>query len=633
MTAPDRKIGRHHIAFYRGWLHGLDLRVLSDRYLETGLDLRLAKNTLVWIRDTVRQAALRNGKLGEARLLRTSLALPANVGSLTYPSLEDYQAEKDPTGFYGEDDLIRLYLETYPQAADKQAQHRRRLVGRQIAALIWIERLLVTEPAGEDLISAWFDRAISDRLVLAGMVTIGAVMERIRAKGYRWWITVPRLGEKGAARIIHWLHGYESSLGVIPQQALMPMRSISVSTLIGQRPRQTAIVPMETLRVPGDLDGARGSNRFPGSPRIEATNDHQAILAWLATKSGSQNTQRAYRREAERVVLWAVIERGKGLSDLNVEDCAAYRDWLASLGRVQPDQWLFRLPQENWIAPRNTPRFSSDWRPFDGALSASSVKHALTILGGLFEWLVSVQYCAFNPWGAIGKSLARTDDVPGDVELTRVFSEGQWQFLMDFTRRLPDNALSRRLCFVLPLAQSTGLRLSELVDAQTGRIYTMILREGIGVRWMLKVRGKGNKWRAVPLTDGIVELLRDYLAYRGLASDPLAAPPETPFIPHAAANKPVSPSGLYKALRALFNEAAGALLQAGKNQEAKGFERATAHWLRHTCGSHLGSTGVPVNLIQKLLGHASVATTSIYTETDDESLWKEMAALEASDAG
>jgi site-specific recombinase XerD len=57
---------------------------------------------------------------------------------------------------------------------------------------------------------------------------------------------------------------------------------------------------------------------------------------------------------------------------------------------------------------------------------------------------------------------------------------------------------------------------------------------------------------------------------------------------------------------------------------AKAFRRATVHWLRHTCGAHLASSGVPVNLVQKLLGHASLATTSIYTATDDEGLWAEI---------
>ena len=52
------------------------------------------------------------------------------------------------------------------------------------------------------------------------------------------------------------------------------------------------------------------------------------------------------------------------------------------------------------------------------------------------------------------------------------------------------------------------------------------------------------------------------------------------------------------------------------------------HPFGHSCGSHLGSSGVPVNLIQKLLGHASVATTSIYTESDEERLWLEVADRE-----
>ena len=39
MANLDRKLGRHHLAFYRGWLQGLALKTLADRYLETGLDL------------------------------------------------------------------------------------------------------------------------------------------------------------------------------------------------------------------------------------------------------------------------------------------------------------------------------------------------------------------------------------------------------------------------------------------------------------------------------------------------------------------------------------------------------------------------------------------------------------------
>lgn len=632
MPQVERKVGRHHLALYRGWLQGLDLKALADRYLETGLDLRLAKATLIWLRDTLSQAALRHGHRGEARLLRLHLAPGQQAKALPCLSLDDFRAEHDPGGFYREDELIALYLDAFPEARDKRGRQRQRLIDRQLAALVWIERLLVTDPVPADPVSAWFDQPVADRLILAGIPTVGALLERIRRRGYRWWVTVPKLGEKRANRIVAWLRGYESSLGALPGHALAPVRTQPVLDLIRARNRETAIVPMEAFVVPEALAGATGSNRHPGQPRIQAVNDLQAIQSWLATKSGSSNTERAYRKESERLLLWAVIERRNALSDLTVDDCAAYRDWLSALGRGSPEHWPFRVSESDWIGKRNTPRFSPAWRPFDGPLSAASVRQALTIVSGLFEWLVRVQYCAFNPWDAVGKKLAPQEDAPADIELTRVFSQAQWRYLTHHVDLLPRDAHSHRLRFVLPFAYATGLRLSELVDAKIGRLYTMPLRDSLGVRWMLKVRGKGGKWRAVPIPEGVLIALGEYLTHRGLAPDPLANLPETPLIARLDGNAPVSPSSLYKALRTLFQGAADALRAEGLVQEAKDFDRATVHWLRHTRGNHLGLAGVPPNLIQKLLGHASLATTSIYTESDEERVWQELADLEAADA-
>lgn len=632
MANPERKLGRHHLALYRGWLQGVPLKTLADRYLETGLDLRLAKTTLTWIGDTIRQAALRNGKHGEARLLRLSLAAGPESPTPEIPTLDDFQADLDPSGFYTEAELIRLFLESYPQAGDKKSRQRQKLMSRQIEALVWIENLLATDPVIDDLVSAWFDPVVANRLMLADIPTIGALLDRVRRKGYRWWLTVPKLGEKGASRIVQWLRGYESTLGELPDHSLSPLRTLALPRLLQQRDTQTAIVPIESLAVPDSIDGGTGSNRWPGPPRINACNDHQAIHAWLATKSGNSNTQRAYRKEAERMLLWAVIEQGKALSDMTVDDCAKYRDWLSFLGRTDPADWTFRIAQSAWIAPRNTQRFSPDWRPFDGALSASSVKHSITIVSGLFEWLVRVQYCAFNPWDGVGKSLSKSKDEPEDVELTRVFSSGQWEFLMSHLASMELTDHTRRLQFALPFAYATGLRLSELVDATLGRLYTMPVRNGTGVRWMLKVLGKGAKWRAVPIPERILILLAQYLEHRNLDPDPQANPVDTPLLARINGTEPLSASGLYKAFRGFFQEAALALHALGKKHEASAFEHASVHWLRHTCGSHMGSSGVPVNLIQKLLGHASVATTSIYTESDSERLWQEVTDLEESRA-
>ena len=112
-----RKLGRHHLAFYRGWLQGMDIKRAADRYLESGLDLRLARATLTWIQQTLAMAARRHGRFGQARLLRMPLGtLPdAQRSTSALPSLETFRAEHDPGDFYSEKELSARYVVAYPQ--------------------------------------------------------------------------------------------------------------------------------------------------------------------------------------------------------------------------------------------------------------------------------------------------------------------------------------------------------------------------------------------------------------------------------------------------------------------------------------------------------------------------------------
>lgn len=106
-----------------------------------------------------------------------------------------------------------------------------------------------------------------------------------------------------------------------------------------------------------------------------ADNDYETVQAWLALHESSA-THRTYRKEAERLILWAIVERQRPLSSLTTEDAVAYHTFLR-----RP------TPRERWVgAPR--PRSSPDWRPFTGALSA-----------------LSGSPCAVHPWGV------RVDDV------------------------------------------------------------------------------------------------------------------------------------------------------------------------------------------------------------------------------
>ncbi|MFA7400114.1 MAG: site-specific integrase [Sideroxydans sp.] len=93
--------------------------------------------------------------------------------------------------------------------------------------------------------------------------------------------------------------------------------------------------------------------------------------------------------------------------------------------------------------------------------------------------------------------------------------------------------------------------------------------------------------------------------------DIFSNPPETPLIASQTDAGPVTTSALSKSLDTFFEAIAQALKAEGKHIEATAFERATVHWLRHTCGSHLALSGAPLNVVQRLLGHSSLQTTRL----------------------
>lgn len=114
--------------------------------------------------------------------------------------------------------------------------------------------------------------------------------------------------------------------------------------------------PWERIVVPVELDGAMGENRAPRpSCPLRANTNYEASA-----------TRRAYRGEAERLMLWAVVERGVALS---TEDAMAYRAFLHH-----------PAPRARWIVPA-APRSSPLWRPFTGGLSPRSTAYALPVLG------------------------------------------------------------------------------------------------------------------------------------------------------------------------------------------------------------------------------------------------------------
>lgn len=105
--------------------------------------------------------------------------------------------------------------------------------------------------------------------------------------------------------------------------------------------------------MPVDLAGATGRNRATGGlPQISAQNDLEAIACWLAEFVDTPTTFRNYRKEADRLVLWATQERGLAISGLTREDLRA--DQARSL--------RIRFREKSGVAVA-APRTNADWDP------------------------------------------------------------------------------------------------------------------------------------------------------------------------------------------------------------------------------------------------------------------------------
>ena len=160
----------------------------------------------------------------------------------------------------------------------------------------------------------------------------------------------------------------------------------------------------------------------------------------------------------------------------------------------------------------------------------------------------------------------------------------------------PDKPVGIRDRAILELLYGCGLRVSELTGLDTDRLDL----PGLQVR----VIGKGNRERRVPMGDEARERLHRYLA----------GPRATWTAGHPSAAVFVSQRG-----RRLARESVWRLVRSWA--AAAGVEaRVTPHTFRHSFATHLLEGGADLRVVQTLLGHASISTTQLYTHLTGERL-------------
>ena len=596
-------LGRHHFAFFRGYLDGLDLRQLWKRYIEPSMaeptgstdtnDVRTARALVSWISEQLVVAARRTGIGSAARVLRMSPEKLAAPRGHDVPELKEFQETRDPHQMFSEQELLELFEEEYGNVASdsrRRAKRNKRLRARQLAILNQLEAQVGADPRLSDGVDGWLDPAIAKRLIAANILSLDELVKVIDGYGFRWYTKVPRVGVNAAQYIVEWLLLPETAeaLGVtLSIRSIRPRNSISKS-MLPALPCRSDIVPIEQFKVPHGLDGAFGTNRGQHSS-LGVRNDVEAINAWLARSKPGSHTARVYRKESERFVLWSVLEAGKAISSLTVEDCIAYREFLCRLGLDTEEAWTqrFRIRQDRWIGQRGIDRFSTRWRPFEGPLSPSSQKTALVILQSMMQWLCDHGYLHYNPF----KTMPRLERGPERLEGLRALTVVEWQIAKDYLASMPRDDRYFRLRLILALASSTGCKLAELSSLRRGDMVSSVRGEEQDMRFELIICGKGDVTRRVWLNRQVATEIESHFQRRGFAclakvpaGAPLIATLET--AKRAVANEvALSPSRIYKVLKTFFEEVATSVNERDTSLAAR-YRRMSTHWLRHTFATH-----------------------------------------------
>ncbi|MBP3191060.1 site-specific tyrosine recombinase XerD [Natronogracilivirga saccharolytica] len=218
-------------------------------------------------------------------------------------------------------------------------------------------------------------------------------------------------------------------------------------------------------------------------------------------------------------------------------------------------------------------------------LSVSTLSRNISSIRGFHQFAVVEQWCPANPAELIElpRKGRKLPDVLDQHEVAAVIEA-------------PDrrDRLGLRDAAVLELMYATGLRASETIELQTDQL--------INELQLVKVIGKGNKERLVPVGEKALEAISDYLRNA------------RPFLmknPDTAKNRLfLSYRGKPLSRMSLWHIVTGAAKEAGITKSIH------PHTLRHSFATHLLEGGADLRAVQEMLGHVSILTTEIYTHID-----------------
>lgn len=304
----------------------------------------------------------------------------------------------------------------------------------------------------------------------------------------------------------------------------------------------------------------------PGRPALPKPDLHPHVdtfLDMLTNERGAAlNTRHAYWRDLADVSLYLRAQRGSDVDRASTDDLKAY---------------LKDLSEKTHIKGQNRNK-----------IAVRTVARRLSALRQFYRYLVSETHRTEDPTSTIespkqGRTLPKTLT---EEEVDRLIK----------TAATGGGGDSIRLVCLLELIYATGLRVSELVGLPMSSI-------GENNQFLI-VAGKAGRERMVPLSDAARTALQRYLDVR------------KQFIGHDE-NRPRQEKWVFPSRTSdsghLTRQRFAQLLKDLSRDAGMPDGKVSPHVLRHAFATHLLSNGADLRAVQKMLGHADIATTQIYT--------------------
>jgi integrase/recombinase XerC len=268
---------------------------------------------------------------------------------------------------------------------------------------------------------------------------------------------------------------------------------------------------------------------------------------------------------------------------LSVHTIRAYSDDIASFFKFAKQ--LFDTDEPGLITPAMIRSWMADLSL--KKIQSKSINRKLSSLKAFFKFCQVVGQLKGSPANAI-PVLKVKKRLPAYIEkekMERLLNE--IQFPQDFE--------GKTSYLIISLLYFTGIRVSELVSLKSNHIDLD--------RGQIKVLGKGNKERIIPIHAGLISLLSSYQVEK------MKLYPDALYEQVLLVGKQKPPTA-----RQVYDIVSKTLLQVTTS------DQRGPHVLRHSFATHLTNNGAELNAVKELLGHTSLAATQVYTHNSIERL-------------